>query len=292
MSLIVWYAEGDYHCLLGRRGFMSRTRGLKAFLASLCLSALAIDSAAAQDAPVSPTEPAITSPSVDTTKPSWLLGRQKGVVNPFRATPAPGTPGALQKEQLEGSTREAPGLARARAALNAPDPVAGAPAAGSAAGCPIGFRRAAAGCVALQIPENGTIDLTGHAWTCKRGFYRQQAACLPVPVPENASLDNTGNRWVCNPGFRRQQQTCVAFAVPANASLDASGRTWICNAGFERREQACIDAETARLQRQADRVVNARPGAAQAASPRDVTITSGENRQGRSSRAKVVIGRF
>ena len=273
---------------------MSRTRLLKAFLASLCLSALAIDSTAAQDAPVPPAEPTIASPSLDTTKPSWLLGRQKGVVNPFRATPAPGTPGALQKEQLEGSTREAPGLARARAALNNSD-AAEAPAAGAgaaAAGCPIGFRRATTGCVALQIPENGTIDLTGHAWTCKSGFYRQQGACLPVAVPENASLDDTGHRWACNPGFRRQQQACVAFVVPANASLDASGRTWTCNAGFERREQACIDAETARLQKQADRVVNARPGAVKVAPPRDVTISSGENRRGRSSRAKVVIGRF
>lgn len=271
---------------------MSRTLRLKAFLTSLCLSALAIDSSAAQDAPVPPTESAITSPSVDATKPSWLLGRQKGVVNPFRATPAPGTPGAVQKEQLEGATREAPGLARARAALSNPDAVESPAAGAAAAGCPIGFRRAAAGCVALQIPENGTIDLTGHAWTCKRGFYRQQGACLPVAVPENASLDDTGHRWACNPGFRRQQQSCVAFVVPANASLDASGRTWTCNAGFERREQTCIDAETARLQKQADRVVNARPGPAKVAPPRDVTVTSGENRRGRSSRAKVVIGRF
>jgi hypothetical protein len=155
----------------------------------------------------------------------------------------------------------------------------------------IGFRRQGTACVAVEIPENGTLDLTGHGWACKQGFYRQAQSCLPVVLPENASLDDTGHRWACNHGFRRQAQSCVAVVVPEHASLDKAGRNWACNEGFERRDQSCIDAATARLQKQADKAVNSVASGKTRPRP-SVSVTSGENRQGRRSKAKVVIGRF
>jgi len=276
---------------------MSRTWRLKAFLAAVCVSALAIDSAVAQGAadPVDPTEPAAASPSAeDAMKPGWLLGGQKRVLNPFRATPAPGTGGALQNQGQVGST--APGLSRARAALAPSFGVPANPAADAHAktpGCTIGFRWQGTMCVAVEVPENATLDLTGHRWTCKQGFYRREQACVPLVLPENASLDATGHRWACNSGFRREAAGCVAVVVPEHASLDKTGRNWVCNQGYERREQTCIDDATARLQDQANKTVNARPGTVQPTTPRSpVTVNSGESRQGRTSRAKVVIGRF
>ena len=271
---------------------MTRTWRLKTFLAAACVSAFAIDSAAAQGAdPIGPTEPAAASPRADeATTPGWLLDRQKRVVNPFRATPAPGTPGALQNERPAGYP-VAPGVRRLGNVLT-PGSRGPADAQAKVPGCTIGFRRQGTTCVAVEIPENGTLDLTGHGWTCKQGFSRKEQACVALAVPENASLDATGHRWACNHGFRRQGLGCVAVVVPEHASLDKTGRNWVCNQGYERREQSCIDDATARLQKQADRAVNARPGPATAGTPPAVTVRSGENRQGRNSSAKVVIGRF
>jgi hypothetical protein len=281
---------------------MSKTWRLKAFLAALCVSAVAIDSAAGQNAtaPVEQTtEPAAASPAPadDAMKPGWLLGRQNRVVNPFRATPAPGTARALQNQGRDGSLPVAPGLPRVRAAVKpAPPGTLANPAARgalSAQGCTIGFRRMGTTCVAVEIPENATLDLTGHNWTCKQGFYRQERSCVAVAVPANASLDATGRRWACNYGFRRQEQGCVAVLVPEHASLDKLGRNWVCNQGYERRDEGCIDDATARLQNQANKAGAPRPATAQTAIPRSpVTVNSGESRQGRTSKAKVVIGRF
>jgi hypothetical protein len=273
---------------------MVRTWRLKAFLAAACVSVLALDSAAAQgtDAvqpvPSQAPETAAVSPSTDGAPTSgWLTDRQKRVVNPFRATPAPGTPRALQGQT--GSLPVAPGVRRLDR-LGAPlDP---ADAQAKVPGCTIGFRRQGTTCVAVEIPENGTLDLTGHAWTCKQGFFRREQSCQPLALPENASLDASGHRWACNYGYRRQDAACVAVVVPENASLDKTGRNWVCNQGYERRNEGCIDDATARLQDQANKVVNARPGPAQAAQRPGVTVNSGENRQGRTSKAKVVIGRF
>ncbi len=256
---------------------MSKSQALKAFLAALCLSSMAVDAASAQagaDAAPAPQAETIAPPGgEDGSRPGWLLrGRgPNAIVNPFRATPAPGTGRALQNRELVPAT-----------------PGATAPVSG----CTIGFRRSGTTCVAVQIPENGTLDLTGHGWMCQRGFLRQGPGCVAIVVPENASLDATGRRWACNHGFRRQEKGCTAVIVPEHASLDEAGHTWACNQGFERRDQVCIDDATVRLQKQADKAVNARPGSAKAGPRPSVTINSGENRQGRSSKAKVVIGRF
>jgi hypothetical protein len=146
----------------------------------------------------------------------------------------------------------------------------------------------------VAIPEHATLDLTGHNWTCERGFRRQGQGCVVIPVPANASLTPQGNGWVCNYGFRRNANSCVTLVVPEHASLDEAGHAWKCDYGYTQRGQVCIDDATARLQAEADKVVNARPGAAPAAkaSGTGITINSGENRSGRTSRAKVVIGRF
>lgn len=271
---------------------MSRAQGLKAFLAALCVSAVAMDSASAQGAAdVAPVEQdaAAASPSPeDGSRPGWLLRNQnRGVVNPFRATPAPGTGSARENRQPTGL------LPLARSVPQAG--TAGIPnARGLGAGCSIGFRQQGTACVAVQIPENGTLDLTGHGWMCHRGFQRQEQGCAAVIIPENASLDATGRRWACNYGYRRQAQgqTCIAVVVPEHASLDSAGHNWTCNQGYERRDQGCIDDATARLQQQADKAVNARPSSAPAAQRPSVSVNSGENRQGRTSKAKVIIGRF
>jgi hypothetical protein len=128
---------------------------------------------------------------------------------------------------------------------------------------------------------------------CERGFRREGQGCVAIPVPENASLAPRGNGWVCNYGFRRNANSCVTVVVPEHASLDQAGHAWTCNQGYTQRGQACIDDATARLQAEADKAVAARPGVARApAAGTGVTINSGENRSGRTSRAKVVIGRF
>jgi hypothetical protein len=261
---------------------MSRSQGLKAFLTALCLSAVAMDAASAQAGADAATVP--QTEVQDGSQPGWLLrGRgENRIVNPFRATPAPGTGRALQNRGLPRPGAASPG-SQVPANVGATPPVPG---------CSIGFRRQGTACVAVQIPENGMLDLTGHGWMCNRGFLRQGQGCVAIVLPENASLDATGRRWACNYGFRRQEQGCIAIAVPEHAALDKAGHAWVCNQGYERRDQACIDDATARLQQQADKAVNARPGSAQAGQRPSVTINSGENRQGRTSTAKVVIGRF
>jgi len=276
---------------------MRRSRGLKTFLAALCLSAVAMDSAWAQagadPAPAPQNETVVSPDAQGGSQAGWLLqgrGRGRGlgqapIANPFRSTPAPGTGRAVQDTAQPGLLPQA--------GVGAQVPTKAIPGVpGERPGCTIGFRRQGGTCVAVDIPENGTIDLTGHGWMCNRGFRHQDQGCVAVELPENASLDATGHRWACNYGFRRQAQTCIAVAVPEHASLDKAGHTWTCNEGYERRNQGCIDDATARLQQQADRAVNARPGTAKAGSRPSVTVNSGENRQGRTSRAKVVIGRF
>lgn len=273
---------------------MRKTHGLQAFLAALFLSVGAADLASAQDAQdaAQATQGDVVAPqSQDSSKPGWLLrGRaqtQKGIANPFRSTPAPGTRRALQNRAPTPKLPSAEGPAQPGLATPT---TAGSPA--SPASCLIGFRRQGAECVAIEIPEHGTLDLTGHGWMCERGFRRDGQSCVALAVPENAALNDAGNSWVCNYGFRRQVQSCVAVVVPEHASLDKTGHTWACNQGYTQRGAICIDDATARLQQQADQAVKARPGTAPAAPKPAVTINSGENRQGRTSKAKVVIGRF
>ena len=73
---------------------MSKVQRLKVFLAALCVSALALDSALAQDpAPTPQSETAVSPDAQDASQPGWLLrgrNQQNRIVNPFRATPAPG----------------------------------------------------------------------------------------------------------------------------------------------------------------------------------------------------------
>jgi hypothetical protein len=257
---------------------------------------MALDSASAQDATsaaqVPQGETAVSPDDQDTSQPGWLLkGRgQNRIVNPFRATPAPGTGRAIQNQQKAGPVP----LMQVPQVMAPLDPAkAAADASRQGGSCTIGFRRQGTTCVAVQVPENGSLDLTGHAWMCNRGFQRQGQGCVAMAIPANASLDATGRRWACDYGYLRKAQTCVAIVLPEHASLDKAGHAWACNQGYERRDQICIDDATARLQQQADRAVNARPGPAPAPGSRPaVTVNSGENRQGRTSTAKVVIGRF
>jgi hypothetical protein len=270
---------------------MSKSQGLKVFLAALCVSAMALDSAVAQDAaPAAQSETAGTPDAQDASQPGWLLkGRgQNRIVNPFRATPAPGAPRGFQNNQKTG-TRLGP---------NVPPPSVAAPAQPATvngASCLIGFWRRGTQCVPVEIPEHATLDLTGHNWMCERGFVRRAQACVAIPIPANASLAAQGNGWVCNYGFRRNANSCVAVVVPEHASLVDAGNAWRCNPGFTQRGQVCLDDATARLQAEADKAVAARPGVARAPAAgtgRGITINSGETRNGRSSGAKVVIGRF
>lgn len=262
---------------------MSKVRGLTVFLAALSVTALALDSAVAQDATPTPqSETAVSPDAQDGSQPGWLLrGRnQNRIVNPFRTTPAPGTVRGLQSSK-QADTRPPGAVA----------PAAPVPANGAA--CLIGFWRRGGQCVPVAIPEHATLDLTGHNWMCERGFRREGQGCVAIPVPANASLAPRGNGWVCNYGFRRNANSCVTVVVPEHASLDQAGHAWTCNQGYTQRGQACIDDASARLQAEADKAVAARPGVARApAAGTGVTINSGENRQGRTSKAKVVIGRF
>ena len=275
---------------------MSKAQGFKAFLAALCVSAVMADSAHAQDADAAPLNSAVASPEQqDGSQAGWLTrGRgQSRIVNPFRATPAPGTDRALSSPGPAGTIP----LSRALQP-NAVAPLPRVPEnamldpSGKSWSCVTGFRRQGVQCVAIQVPANATLDLTGHGWTCEHGFQRQGQGCVAVPVPENAALVGR-NTWACNYGFRRNGQGCIAVVVPEHASLDKAGHAWACDQGYTRRDQICIDDATARLQQQADQVVKARPGPAPAAKARPgVTVNSGENRQGRTSKATVVIGRF
>jgi hypothetical protein len=266
---------------------MSKVRGLAVFLACLSVSGLALESALAQESGPAPQSETAVSPDVqDGSQPGWLLrGRNPNrTVNPFRTTPRPGFQGGKQAD-----TRLGPNVPSSSTAVA---PATAAPANGAT--CLIGFWRRGGQCEAVAIPEHATLDLTGHNWTCERGFRRQGQGCVVIPVPANASLTPQGNGWVCNYGFRRNANSCVTLVVPEHASLDEAGHAWKCDYGYTQRGQVCIDDATARLQAEADKVVNARPGAAPAAkaSGTGITINSGENRSGRTSRAKVVIGRF
>jgi hypothetical protein len=272
---------------------MSKVQGLTVFLAALCVSALALDSAVAQDSAPAPQSETATSPDAqDSSQPGWLLrGRnQNRIVNPFRTTPAPGGVRGLQSNK-QADTRLGPNVP----SVSSPPAVAPAEAApADGAACLIGFWRRGGQCVPVAIPEHATLDLTGHNWMCERGFRRDRQGCVAIPVPANASLAPRGNSWVCNYGFRRNANSCVTVVVPEYASLDEAGHAWTCNQGYTQRGQACLDDATARLQAEADKAVAARrPGVARApAAGTGVTINSGETRNGRSSKAKVVIGRF
>jgi len=274
---------------------MSKARGLRALLAALCISGFAFDSAVAQDAaegaqPVQGST--VVSPGADAaSKPGWLLGGQNRAIDPFRTAPAPGAAPAPAGRPLPR------GIAPLSRSLNVdrgqqvPEN-ATANALGKGWTCNSGFRRVGASCVPVQVPANASLDFSGHGWMCNRGFRREGQGCVALVIPENASLDDSGMRWACNPGFRRQGQACVAVVVPEHASLDKSGHNWVCNPGYQQRGQGCIDDATARLQQQADRAVNARPAGQAAGKAPSISVQSGENRQGRTSKAKVIIGRF
>jgi hypothetical protein len=260
----------------------------------LCVSALAVESGWAQgaaDSAQAPQAETAPSPNVESA-PGWLLGGRNRVVNPFRATPAPGTVPA--QGNAPGASRPSrPGISLSGAAGSTQKvpPNATANALGQGWTCNFGFRRQGAQCIEVSVPENATIDIAGRSWTCNRGFVRQGAGCAAVTIPENASLDATGRRWACDYGFRREGAGCIAVVVPENASLDKTGHAWACNSGFQPRGQACISADTARVQQQAGKAVNAPPGG-RTDGPPSVTIDSGENRLGRTNKARVVIGRF
>lgn len=277
---------------------MNRVQGLTVFLAALCVSAIAIDSAFAQDsAPSAQSEPAVSpdvqSPDVQSPdaqdSSGWLLRGRNQNRNPFRTTPAPsGVKGFQENKQTD--TRFGPNLPSPPSVAAPAEPT---PAEGTS--CLIGYWRRGAQCTLVVIPEHATLDLTGHNWMCERGFVRRGQGCIAIQLPENASLDPAGNSWVCNYGYRRNANGCAAVAVPEHASLDDAGHTWRCNEGYEQRGALCIDAATVRLQKEANKAVAAGPRTASKplALPRTgVTVNSGDTRRGRSNKAKVVIGRF
>ena len=266
---------------------MSKVRGLRVFLAALCVSALAVDSAIAQEAAAPASEGQATA-SPDS-QDGWLLrGRGQQNRNPFRTAPPGVTSGFPSQNKQQTGTRFGPNVPTPPTAA-VPEP----PVPASGASCLIGFWRRANQCVPVSMPEHATLDLTGHNWMCDRGYVRRGQGCLAIPVPENAALTPEGKTWVCNYGFRRNANSCVAIVVPEYASLDDAGHAWRCNQGYTQRGQVCIDDATARLQAEADKAVAARPGVARApTSGTGITVNSSENRNGRSSKAKVVIGRF
>jgi len=265
---------------------MTKARGLQAFLAVLCFSVGAVDSAVGAGAQTDlghfKSDGTFVAPKQqDDSQKSWLLPGQRRIVNPFRATPAPGA-GRLQvtptAPSADNSGPEIPENALANAS-------------GKGWTCNIGFRREKGACVAVEIPQNATIDLTGHNWMCNRGFRREADGCVAIVIPANASLGTQGRGWVCNAGFRRQKDQCIAFALPENASLTPAGNAWVCNTGFQQLGNRCVDDQTAQLQKDANRVVNATKTGKAAPRP-SVRVQSNETRRGQTGKASVVIGRF
>src|SRR5262245_15301059 len=168
---------------------MTTTRGLQAFLAALCLCVMAPNTAAAgsqADLGYFRSDGTFVPPKQqDDPQRSWLLPGQNRVVNPFRATPAPGV-GRVQP--------------RPNAATAAPiQENAMANANGNGWTCHIGFRREKGACVEVKVPENASIDLTGHNWMCNRGFKQQGEGCVAIIMPANAVLGPAGRGWVCSP---------------------------------------------------------------------------------------------
>jgi hypothetical protein len=68
------------------------------------------------------------------------------------------------------------------------------------------------GCPKAAIPTN-----------CARGYHREGRDCVAVRVPENARLDVSGHDWRCNTGYARSGQSCMSPAasstVPAATPL-------------------------------------------------------------------------
>ena len=280
---------------------MSRARGFMPLLAAVCLSTFTLDSAPAQqtiETSKAPQEGTAAAQGADSTyRPGWLLRgpNQNRIANPFRTTPAPGADPQFPNQEQAG--RPLPrGITPLSRALKSDDEVpdnATASALGTGWTCNTGFRRVGSSCAPVRVPANASLDFSGHGWMCNPGFRRQDQACVAVSIPANATLDPSGTRWACNHGYRRQGLACVAVVVPEHASLDQTGHNWVCDSGYQKREQTCIDDATARLQQQAGKAVNGRPaGQAAAKSSPSVSVSSGENRLGRTSKAKVVIGRF
>jgi hypothetical protein len=63
-------------------------------------------------------------------------------------------------------------------------------------------------CVTVEVPANGYLGSSGHAWDCERGFKKRLRSCLAFQVPMNAHLDYSGNRWTCDAGYRQRGETC------------------------------------------------------------------------------------
>src|SRR6266436_1806348 len=83
-----------------------------------------------------------------------------------------------------------------------------------------GYYRFANTCQPVRLPENASLDFTGHNWVCDSGYYRFGNTCQPVRLPENASFDFTGHNWVCNKGYYQVGKMCQRTAIPENASTD------------------------------------------------------------------------
>jgi len=60
----------------------------------------------------------------------------------------------------------------------------------------------------VSIPENAYLDAAGNTWSCERGFKKSAAGCVALQIPENAHIDHSGNDWDCNAGFRNLGASC------------------------------------------------------------------------------------
>jgi len=60
-----------------------------------------------------------------------------------------------------------------------------------------------------DIPENASLDYSGHDWVCNKGYYKAGQKCNEVKPPENASLDYLGHDWVCNKEYKKLNNKCV-----------------------------------------------------------------------------------
>ena len=98
--------------------------------------------------------------------------------------------------------------------------------------CNRGFVQVGYQCAAVQMPENAQLDFTGHGWVCRRGYVGMNGSCVPVQMPPNAQIDYTGHGWVCSRGFVANGGGCAPVAMPANAQLDYSGHAWTCIRGY------------------------------------------------------------
>ena len=70
--------------------------------------------------------------------------------------------------------------------------------------------------VGYGIPENAhlwpevLLNSKNSKWTCDKGYYKVDNKCEKVIVPQNASLDKSGHGWECNYKLKKNQRCLCA----------------------------------------------------------------------------------